>query len=237
LLAAFGVALFAGVLLPRADDPNYIKFAGDQAFTVWSNAGFLIAGVAGLIVLARSRTPERWPLAVFFAANVATCFGSAWFHMQPDLGVRLAWDRLPMTVAFAAFLGVLINERIRMGLGTRWMVPLAILGPATVWWWLQTKDLSFYSAYQAFAAGGTLFLLIFFAPLYTGDRYYYAGIGFYGVAKVCELLDQPIYDAIGVSGHTLKHIVAAGTTAMVVLHLGSRHAEPRRRRSISAAGS
>jgi len=221
-LAALGIALVVGVRLPRADDPNYIKFAGDQAFTVWSNAGFLIAGVAGLIVLARVRTPEKWPLALFFAANIATCFGSAWFHMQPDLGVRLAWDRLPMTIAFAAFLGVQINERIRMGLGTRWMVPLAILGAGTVGWWLQTKDLGFYSAYQAFAAGGTLFLLIFFAPLYTGDRYYFAGMAFYGVAKICEVLDRPMFEAIGVSGHSLKHVIAAGTTAMVVVHLSTR---------------
>jgi len=226
LLAAFGIALFAGVRLPRADVAGYINFAGDQTFTVWSNAGFLIAGVAGLIVLARVRTPEKWPLAVFFAGNIATCFGSAWFHMQPDLGVRLAWDRLPMTIAFAAFLGVQINERIRMGLGTRWMVPLAILGAATVFWWLRTQDLSFYSAYQAFAAGGTLFLLIFFAPLYDGDRYYVAGIGFYAVAKICELLDWQIYDAIGVSGHTLKHVIAAGTTAMVAVHLACRSAAP-----------
>jgi hypothetical protein len=223
LLAAFGIALFAGVRLPRADVPGYIDFAGDRAFTVWSNAAFLIAGVAGLIVLARVRTPEKWPFALFFAANIATCFGSAWFHMQPDLGVRLAWDRLPMTIAFAAFLGTQINERIRLGLGTRLTVPLAILGAATVFWWLQTKDLSFYSAYQAFAAGGTLFLLIFFAPLYDGDRYYYAGLAFYAVAKMCELLDRPIYDAIGVSGHTLKHVIAAGTTAMVVVHLARRN--------------
>ena len=227
-LAALAIALFAGALLPRADDPRYIDFAGDRTFTVWSNAGFLIAGVAGLIVLARARrrlvdpAAESGPLALFFAGNVATCFGSAYFHAQPDLGVRLAWDRLPMTVAFAAFLGMHINERIRMRLGTKLMLPLAALGVATVWWWLHSQDLRFYGAYQAFAAGGTLLMLLLFAPLYTGDRYYFAGVVLYGVAKACELLDRPIYQAIGVSGHTLKHVIAAGTTAMVAVHLARR---------------
>src|SRR5205085_11330586 len=156
LLAFVAIALFVGVRLPRADDPCYIDFAGPRAFDVWSNAAFLIAGVAGLIVLLRARkrlvdpAAESWPLAIFFLGNIATCFGSAYFHAQPDLGARLAWDRLPMTIAFAAFLGMHINERIRMGLGTRLVLPVALIGATTVAWWLSPKDLSFYSAYQAF---------------------------------------------------------------------------------------
>jgi len=232
LLAAFGIALFAGVRLPQADDPQYIEFAGSQGPNVWSNAAFLVAGVAGLIVLARARkrlvdpAAETWPLALFFLGNIATCFGSAYFHAKPDLGVRLAWDRLPMTVAFAAFLGVQINERIRMRSGSWLTLPLAALGIATVVYWLHTKDLAWYSAYQAFAAGGTLFMLIFFAPLYTGDRFYAAGIVLYGVAKAFELFDRQIFDAIGIAGHPLKHLAAAGTTAMVVVHLARRHSPP-----------
>jgi hypothetical protein len=36
LLAAFAIALFAGVRLPHADDPHDIDFAGPRAFDVWS---------------------------------------------------------------------------------------------------------------------------------------------------------------------------------------------------------
>jgi hypothetical protein len=220
--------LFAGVRLPHADDPRYIDFAGPRWPNVWSNAAFLAAGVAGLVVLVRARrrladpAAESWALALFFLGNVATCFGSAWFHAQPDLGVRLAWDRIPMTIAFAAFLGVQINERIRMRSGTWLMLPLAALGIATVAYWRATADLGYYSAYQAFAAGGTLFMLIFFAPLYRGDRYYAWGIAMYAAAKALELLDRVVYDAVGVSGHTLKHLIAAGTTAAVALHVAQR---------------
>jgi hypothetical protein len=228
LLAALAIALFAGVRLPRADDPHYIDFAGPRAFNVWSNVAFLLAGIAGLIVLigARKRlvdpTSESWPLAIFFLGNIATCFGSAYFHAQPDLGPRLAWDRLPMTIAFAAFLGMHINERIGMPLGTRLILPIALIGAATVGWWLRTQDLGYYSAYQAFAAGGTLFMLVFFAPLYTGDHWYYAGVVLYGAAKTCELFDRQIYDAVGIAGHPIKHMIAAATTATVVMHLAQR---------------
>jgi hypothetical protein len=38
---------------------------------------------------------------------------------------------------------------------------------------------------------------------------------FYALAKAFELLDRPIYDALGVSGHTLKHITAGAATAVV----------------------
>jgi len=230
LLAAFAIALFAGVRLPHADDPRYIDFAGPRWPNVWSNVAFLLAGIAGLIVLIRVRrrlvdpSAETWPLALFFLGNIATCFGSAWFHAQPDLGLHLAWDRIPMTIAFAAFLGVQINERIRMSSETWLMLPLAALGIATVVYWLATKDLGFYSAYQAFAAGGTLFMLVFFAPLYRGDRYYAWGIAMYGAAKALELFDRRIYEAIGIAGHPLKHLAAATTTVMVITHLARRRA-------------
>ena len=236
LLGAVAIALFAGVRLPRADSPHYIEFADtrwNNALNVWSNAAFLIAGIAGLIVLFRNRArlvdaaAETWPLALFFAGNIATSFGSAYFHAHPDLGFRLAWDRIPMTIAFAAFLGVQLNERIRMRLGSRLTLVLLVpLGLATVLWWLYTdpRDLSFYSAFQALAAAGTLFMLLFFPPLYTGDKYYFIGVALYGVAKIFELytVDHCIFDVISVSGHTLKHLLAAGTSAMIVIHVGKR---------------
>jgi hypothetical protein len=38
----------------------------------------------------------------------------------------------------------------------------------------------------------------------------------YVIAKGLEALDKPIYELIGVSGHTLKHLAAAASTAYLV---------------------
>jgi len=39
----------------------------------------------------------------------------------------------------------------------------------------------------------------------------------YVIAKILEQLDLPIYDAIGVSGHTLKHLAAGVSTWWLVV--------------------
>jgi len=38
----------------------------------------------------------------------------------------------------------------------------------------------------------------------------------YIIAKIFEQLDYPIYRAIGISGHTLKHLAAAVSTAYFI---------------------
>jgi hypothetical protein len=54
-------------------------------------------------------------------------------------------------------------------------------------------------------------MLLLFKPRYTGGRHLVVLIVWYGLAKVFELLDVWIYTFTHhlVSGHTLKHLVAA----------------------------
>ena len=50
-----------------------------------------------------------------------------------------------------------------------------------------------------------------YAPRYSGDRDIMAVLGLYGLALLFDLGDRPVFEFSGglVSGHTLKHIVAA----------------------------
>ena len=113
----------AAFLVPAMPQPlAYHRFADRQSvfgipnfFDVVSNVGFLVAGIAGLVVVFNGRTHfefanERWPWAVFFLGVLLTAFGSSYYHLAPD-NDRLFWDRLPMTIAFMALVSSQVVDR------------------------------------------------------------------------------------------------------------------------------
>jgi len=52
-------------------------------------------------------------------------------------------------------------------------------------------------------------LLLFYGSCLSGRRWILTIILVYGVAKIAEMYDQQIYELIGFSGHSLKHLIAA----------------------------
>jgi len=66
-------------------------------------------------------------------------------------------------------------------------------------------------------------LLAAWPPRYTRGGDYVAVLAVYGLAKMLEWLDRPIFE-LGrvVSGHTLKHLVAAGAAGLVLRMLWRR---------------
>src|ERR1019366_2364209 len=217
--ALAGAAVF--LLLPPLRQPeSYLQFIDDR--TIWgipnglnvlSNAPFAIAGVMGLRFLGKKRAPnaaggfveesERLPFAVFFLGAFLTCFGSGYYHWAPD-DATLAWDRLPMTLAFMGLLAAVAGERIgaRAGLWLLW--PLVIAGAATVWWWRRTGNLWPYAGAQYFSIVLIGLLLVLLPPRYTRGKDLLWVTGCYLLAKAAEALDRPIFTLTGfVSGHTL----------------------------------
>ena len=197
-----------------------IPFFGD----VVSNIPFLIAGVAGLRLLGRAdddaRTPfsdprERLPFLVFFLGIALTGAGSTWYHLDPN-NETLIWDRLPMTLAFMGFFAAMVSERIDRRLGRNLLAPLVVLGALSVaiWAWTEANghgDLRFYALVQFYPIVATVILLALFPTPYTHGRAYGIAIGFYVAAKLTEILDRQIMDVLRVvSGHNLKHVLAAG---------------------------
>jgi hypothetical protein len=246
------VALGAGVFLllpPISQDPAYHNFADQRAFLgiphcldVLSNFGFLIVGVWGLIFLVRAKgrkgkgtfleSSKVWSYFFFFVGVLLTAFGSAYYHLAPDNG-RLVFDRLPMTIGFMALLSAVISERVDTRLGTRLLAPLMVLGVVSVLYWRWTDlrghdDLRFYGLVQFGSIAAILLLAIFWPSRYTRGVDIFIVAGLYGLAKLFESLDRPIF-ALGnvVSGHTLKHLVAALACYWVLRMLASRSPELR----------
>lgn len=249
-LAIFAIvtlaATVATIAAPRiAQDPAYHLFADARAFlgipnaaNVLSNLAFLAAGLAGLRVLARRAAfvdaRERTAWWTVFTGAVLVSGGSAVYHLAPA-DASLAVDRAAITVGFMGLLSALVAERLDVRAGVRLLVPLLVVGPATVLWWCVSElrgagDLRPYVAVQAYSLAAIPLLLVLGTPRYTGSGWLLAGLGLYGVAKVAEVYDAAIFagTAGAVSGHTLKHLVAALGIAALAAMLARRRPLPAR---------
>ena len=236
LLTLAGVALLGAVPLaahgPIPQDPAYHHFRDDRtllgvpnALNVLSNLPFLLLGVWGLWFLARHGAPrpdgpfltsgERWPYTVLFVGVLTTCLGSMYYHLDPT-DARLVWDRLPMTVGFMGLFASIVAERIGPRVGDLLLSPLVAAGAASVAYWYGTEqqgrgDLRPYILVQFYPLAAVVVMGLLFPPRYTRGAWLFAGLGLYVLAKVCEDADARICGRGGVvSGHTLKHLPAAG---------------------------
>jgi hypothetical protein len=230
-----GGAVIAALAVPRvAQDPGYHQFADTRpllgilnGLNVLSNVPFAIVGLAGLVAVARMRAWERRPYAALFAGVALTSIGSAYYHLAPD-SWTLVWDRLPMTVGFMGLLTVVLSERVSQRLARALFVPLLVFGAASVvyWYWSEVRGAGDLRPYMLVQFGSLLVILIVLltAPSPHGDdRFFYLALGAYLLAKVFEAADAAVYDAGRiVSGHTMKHVVAAGALWFIVSMLRRR---------------
>ncbi len=221
------VVTIAGALLwhgPIAQPADYHRFADTRAWLgiphaadVLSNLPFLLAGWLGMKAALRLPLPHpaRTAWGMFFAAVMLTAAGSGFYHWAPD-DFGLAIDRLPIAWACAWLTLALLAERVAAGFGhpvlmlTAWLV-----ATASVWLWY---------AGQMFAIGDlraylfVQFLPVLLIPLVCalfrggllGATDWFGAIALYLIAKALELRDAQVLEALGViSGHTLKHLIAA----------------------------
>lgn len=198
-----------------------------NAADVLSNIGFALAGLWGLWMFrrqpARRALGASWPgYALFLGALVMTAAGSTWYHLAPD-DARLVWDRLPIALACAGLLaGAFADTHIRP-YSARLAVGLAVFATASVWWWAATEDLRPYLLLQ----GAPLVLIPFWQAHGQTPFAERAAFGFaillYVAAKIAELGDHAIYEVLGlISGHTLKHLLAAAASVVIVASLVAR---------------
>ena len=248
---ALGLGLLLGALAglawllpPIAQPLSYHDFADQR--TCWglphcldtvSNILFVLAGAAGLLVLHRADrqgafrdSREAKPYRLFFVATVLLGFGSGYYHLDPG-NERLLWDRLAMMLVFMAWFAAIVTERISPRLGLRLLPLLAAvgLGSAFYWGWSEARgmgDLRPYLLMQLVPMLLIPLLLWRYPPRYSGDRAILAVIGLYLLALLADLGDRPVFVLTGgrVSGHTIKHVIAALAVVAVALHVRRRHA-------------
>lgn len=195
---------------------------------VLSNLPLVLAGLLGLLTLWGKPVPHatRNAMAVFFAGLLMAGMGSAWYHWAPDAS-GLVVDRLGMSVTFSGAIAVALAERIGQRAAQTSLV--AVLATAIV------------SAVLPVTHGNVLpwavvqfggMALIFWAATQTRLAHAVgvnlgALIATYSLAKVCELNDATLFDLSSewISGHSLKHGLAALAALPVIVALMRQNAQ------------
>ncbi len=232
------VAAVCGLWLcgPIPQWPHYHDFADQRVLLglphgadVLSNLGFAVVGCWALLRLWPARHDPRlargWPgYQLFLVALVLTAIGSGCYHLHPD-NSRLVWDRLPIALACAGLLAAVYAECCPRADASRTTALLALVAVLSVAWWYVTDqqgqgDLRPYLLLQA--------LPLVLIPLWQAahgapraDRVAFGvAIALYAAAKVAELHDREVLTALGwISGHTIKHLLATASGAVLADHL------------------
>ncbi len=236
--------------IPQWD--SYHAFADARTFddhrnmlNVWSNFAFTGAAFLGLVHYVflsgeLSGYPEVYDdprrgnisLIIFILGVLGTAAGSSYYHANPT-DETLVYDRLPMTICFAALYAEFLGEYVSWSVGRFALWALLFFGVGSVYYWQEFDDLRPYALVQFFPLvtipiiaamvgfenrslkEGIRYLI---SPSEKSTRLWRNTLLLYLLAKIFEHFDAEIF-AWGnvVSGHTLKHIASGIACYMAIL--------------------
>lgn len=187
-------------------------------WNILSNIPFMIAGLWGLIALKQLKNESvtgviKTVSRLFFVGLFFTGIGSGYYHLTPS-NETLVWDRLPMTIAFMAFFTFVLSMHLSKRIGHVLLWPLIVIGIGSVCYWAYTEsigagDLRFYAVIQFLPMLLIPAIVLMFPATNYKTTYVWGVIAFYIAAKLGEQFDAQIYHLLGISGHSLKHMIAA----------------------------
>ena len=198
-----------------------------NAADVLSNLGFLVAAAAGMLALwrlpARLLTKaERATAALFFSGLAISAFCSSWYHLHPD-DARLMVDRSGMSIAFAGLLGLAAATRLGESAGAFTASSLLLAAPFAIY----AAASGHLVPWAIMQFGGMVALCVLPSRRALTDAlhvHWLALVAIYSLAKLAEVNDDTIFEVTRhvVSGHTLKHVVAAFAAWPLVVALHNR---------------
>jgi hypothetical protein len=218
LLILVIIGSFMGIIIafePLSQNQAYHDFADKRTlcsipnfFDVTSNIAFALFGIVGFRFCLKNRQKEApWSWIVFFLGVTMVCFGSGYYHWNPNDN-SLVWDRFPMTIGFMGlFIGIL-SEYVNSKIERFFLIPAIISGFSS---WFYFDDLRFYYWIQLIPLLIIPVVLIVYQGKYTHQRYLIFALSFYLLAKVSEAYDKEIFflSYEQFSGHSLKHLLAS----------------------------
>jgi hypothetical protein len=198
-------------------DPGYHNFADRRAFFGIPNFWNVVSNLPFLVVGLMSLTRKR----VFALGLIVTAFGSGLYHWNPN-DSTLIWDRVGIVIVAGAMVSLLVEEYAG-GYARTSLIVAEVIGIVSLIIWYATGDLRLYGIVQFFPGLLIIALPLVFRPMNKAHGLLALVLVFYAIAKLCEKYDAEIYHQLSVvSGHTLKHIASAASTAVIWLWLAKR---------------
>jgi len=248
VVAAVTVAAIVVIAFPITRAPAFHHYADQRSWLgiphagdVLSNLPFLIAGVWFLL---RADTAYA-KLACLGIAAVG--IGSGAYHIEPS-DVTLAFDWGPIAIALMLVTAAVIDDRLGERAGRIAVIVGPLLAIGSVVLWLATGGTGAIDAgathgagtvtpYGAVQALGIALppLVALVAPGKVPVRPLLLAVLFFALARLCAAHDQRLLTAIGVSGHSLKHIAAAIAAGFGLHALTARVTSRASRASLSSS--
>ncbi len=205
---------------PITQNFDYHRFADDRTilgitnfWDVASNIPFLIIGSLGISYVLKNfnSIPSSYCWLMVFIGVFLVAPGSSYYHLMPK-NWTLVWDRLPMTIGFMAITSALFSYKMDKKKEIIVLTLCLALGFFSIWYWVYMDDLRVYFFVQL-----TPILLVPIFAFIEKDlkivrKYLLGAFAFYFLAKVVEKYDVEIFDHFLLSGHTIKHLLAAAAT-------------------------
>ena len=210
--------IFSG---PIPQDQLYHQFADQR--TIWgipnfwnvmSNIPFLMVSIYGIYQFKNSSRSLSW--IVFILGICLVGPGSAYYHWNPQ-DQTLVWDRLPMTIGFMGLTSFVLTQVLKLNWEKQLIVILVLLGIYSVFHWVTHDDLRIYAWVQLAPILMVIYCAVFFPSPILKPAYLGSAVLFYFVAKVFEHHDPETYQLLGMSGHALKHPLAAVAVYFLML--------------------
>ena len=205
--------------------PEFHHYADTRTWLGIPNAGDVLSNVAFLIVAARGLRLAYVPFGSAVCAGIAMIgLGSALYHVAPS-DVLLAFDWVPIALTLGVLSAAVIHDRGGPGRVAFVLAPVFAIG--SVAWWLATGGTRHggnMAPYVAVQAAGIALppLVALIAPGTISVRWLFAGVLGFAVARGLASYDRALLDAIGISGHSLKHLAAAQAAACALRALMRR---------------
>ena len=91
---------------------------------------------------------------------------------------------------------------------------MCLVGVISVVYWHFTDDLRIYAWVQFVSMALLLIIIFVYKPTHLQTKYLLYAFLFYILSKIAEHFDKQVYELLGyiVSGHTIKHLLAAIAT-------------------------